>query len=107
MNKISLQQYADEVVGERWKQPLKSLADALTANGWELVDRPKCCGAEVHIDSFLGSPYYADCKACGKFVLDVRAPKFGDGCVRLLDDDKVDLDSQACWIVGIRGCTKI
>lgn len=89
--KASVQELADALVAPEYRQPVKTLAEALNANGWQYVDRPICCGAEIEISSFIGSPYFAECKTCGKFIVDVTGPRFGNGHVNLPDDEKVNL----------------
>jgi hypothetical protein len=99
--KISLQQFADELVAPEYRQPLKTLAEALAAVCWDEVDRPTCCGAEVEINSFLGAPYFAQCKTCRRFIVDVTGPQFGNSWVTLPDEKKIDgLDTESRWIAG-------
>lgn len=102
VQKISAQQMADDLVAPEYRQPLKTLAECLDIHGWEHVDRPICCGAEIKIDSFIGSPYFAECPTCGKFCCDVTGPRFGNGHVSLIDAEKVDLDTDKLWIAGTR-----
>ena len=100
MSRITVQQLADEVVAPQYRQPVKTLKEALAAVGWAEVDRPTCCGKEVVMQSFLGDAYFAQCEVCRKFIRDVTGPIFGNGHVTLIDSDTVDLDTDKQWICG-------
>lgn len=101
--KITIQEYADIMVHEKYRQPVMTIADACKKIEWDLVDRPVCCGKEVELYCFLGSCYNAVCKTCGKFVADVTGPTFGSGSVTITDPDKVDFetDYEKRWIAGV------
>src|SRR5580698_4076681 len=80
---LTLQEYADSIVAEGYRQPLKTIHEALAVHGWDVDPfpedyKPICCGHEVECRSFLGDAYMARCKTCGKFVLDVTGPSFGN-----------------------------
>ena len=96
----TLQEMADDIVAPKYRQPLKTMDEALAGVGWEKVDRPKCCGEEVDVQAFLGAAYFAQCDACGKFIRDIAGPMFGDGHVSMPDGDKVDLGTDKTWICG-------
>lgn len=59
--KDSLQVYADKVTHPDFKQPLKTIEEALETMGWENVECPDCCGNPVEIRSMIGSAYYVEC----------------------------------------------
>lgn len=99
-DKISAQEFADSIVGERFRQPLKTLEEAITSNGWDFVDHPSCCEEPVDIQSFIGAPYFVQCKKCGKFAVDVFGPTFGNSWVRCVDSEKVDTSVDNHWISG-------
>ena len=105
MERISLQEYADKIVDPQYRQPLKTLAEAVAANGWEYVDHPICCGEAVSIRDFLGSPYFAECKKCGRFLVDISGPTFGNSWINLPDNNKIVLDIDERWIAGQQGQT--
>lgn len=96
---ITLQEYADKILSDQYRQTLKSLSDALYLNGWH-HGNPRCCGQEVEVRSFLSEAYYAECTACKRFMADVSGPSFGNGHVRLLDESKINMDTKKRWIVG-------
>ena len=105
---LTLQEYADSILDEPYKQPLKTIAEALAVHGWEcdpMPDnyRPICCGVETECKSFLGGAYLATCKTCGKFVYDVTAPTFGNAWVSFPSSEKVDMetDYERRWIAGM------
>ena len=99
----TLQEYADDVVAERYRQPLKTVEEACAAIGWPFVDRPECCGREVKVTAFLGGAYFAECETCGRFIRDMTAPVFGNSAAYVLSDEKVsDLSTDRRWIAGIR-----
>lgn len=98
--RIDLQSYADKVLDPAYRQPLKSLEDALSALDWPNEDRPKCCGQDVSIRSFLGGAYFAQCECCKKFIADIAGPTFGNSWVNFLDGEKVDIDTPVRWICG-------
>jgi hypothetical protein len=100
----SLQEYADVAVAPEYRQPLKTLEEALAVHGWPLVDKPPCCGAETEVRGFLGSTYVAECRTCGRFVADVSMPMPSErgSAMILLDPEKVDLDTERRWIAGRR-----
>lgn len=103
--KRSVQDLADDQLAPEYRQPVKTLDEALSSVGWEKVDRPVCCGQEVQIDSFLGDAYFAQCDVCRKFIVDVTGPRFGNGHVTLVDGAKVDLDTDKRWICGTQSAT--
>lgn len=98
--KISLQQYADEVLAPEYRQPLKTAEEMCALHGWGDPNSPQCCGAPIEIRSMIGDPYYAECKTCRKFGAAMDGPRFGKSSVRFLDGDRIDLDTERRWIVG-------
>jgi hypothetical protein len=104
---LTLQEYADQTVAEPYRQPLKTIHEALSVHGWDADPfpddyKPICCGSEVSIRSFLGDPYFVQCEACKKFLVDVTGPQFGNSWVNLPDGEKIDLETDIDhrWIVG-------
>ena len=105
---LTLQEYADSIAPERYRQPLKTIHEALAVHGWDVEPfpedyKPICCGAKVECRSFLGDTYLARCASCKKFVLDVTGPSFGNSWVSMPDSEKVDLESDMDqrWIAGV------
>ncbi len=98
-DRLSLQAFADHVLSDDYRQPLRTLPDALYAHGWH-HGLPDCCGQSVEIQSMFGDAYYAGCKCCGRFIADIAGPSFTGGAVQFLDPDRVDLDTKLRWIVG-------
>lgn len=105
---MTLAEYADAILPEQYKQPLKTISEALDVHGWKPDPfpeeyKPVCCGQETTCSSFLGSCYSAMCKTCGRFVLDVTGPTFGNSWVSIPDTEKVDLetDYEHRWIAGV------
>lgn len=97
----TVQEFADRIVAEEYRQPLKTLEEAVTSVGWQFVDSPECCGAPVTVSGILG-PYHAECGACGKFVRDVLGPIFGNACVRFPEPKMFsDFDTEKHWISGV------
>jgi hypothetical protein len=101
MSLRTVQEMVDTIVAPLYRQPVKTLAEALDALGWEHVDKPTCCGSEVRIRSFLGDAYFVQCDVCKKFAVDVAGTSFGNGSVTLTDPKKVDLSTGRTWIAGI------
>jgi len=101
MDKIRAQQVADER-WPQWKQPLKTVHEAMAVHGWPQTDKPDCCGEPIYIESFIGVPYLGGCKKCGKFVVSVDAPEWGNSWVAPIDPEKVDLDTDKLWIAATR-----
>ena len=103
-SKISLQDYADSILDLEYRQPLKTLQEAMAENGWELVDKPTCCEEQINIRSMMGLPYFAQCTVCGKFISDISSPKFSETgpAVSFIDQDKFadDTDWNRTWIAG-------
>lgn len=104
---MTLQEYADQAVAEPYRQPLKTIHEALAVHGWDVNPfpenyKPTCCGAEVIIRSFLGDPYFVKCESCKKFIVDITGPQFGNSWVNLPDGQKIDLetDIEHRWIAG-------
>lgn len=104
---LTLQEYADKVVAEEYRQPLKTIHEALAVHGWDADPfpenyKPKCCGSEVTVRSFIGDPYSAECERCGKFIVDVTSPSFGNSWVSVPDSKQVDLetDFEHRWIAA-------
>lgn len=102
----TLQEYADASVQERYRQPLKTIEEALAVHGWGVEPLPDdylpiCCGSRVECRSFIGCTYQAQCKTCGKFVADVTGPSFGSSSVNFVDSKKVDVETEKRWIAGI------
>lgn len=102
MAKVSLQAHADETLAEKYRQLLKTAAQVIDANGWGDPDAPQCCGTPVAVKALIGDPYYAECETCGKFAVTADAPRFGKASVQFLDPEKIDLDTDARWIVGVK-----
>lgn len=103
ISKISLQEYADSVVNQEYRQPLKTLQEAISENGWEAAN-PVCCGNQININSMIGFAYFAQCRVCGRFIADVAGPSFSEtgSSVRFIDQDKFtdDTDWTRTWIAG-------
>lgn len=103
-NKISLQAYADSILPQEYRQPLKTLHEAMVENGWEAGDNPTCCEDQISIQSMMGFPYFAQCAICGKFISDISSPKFSEtgSSVSFIDQDKFADDTDWCraWIAG-------
>jgi hypothetical protein len=104
---MTLQEYADQSVAEQYRQPLKTIHEALSIHGWDANPfpedyKPVCCGSEVSIRSFLGGPYFVQCESCKRFLVDVTGPSFGNSWISLPDGDKIDLetDVEHRWIAG-------
>lgn len=104
---LTLQEYADATVAEQYRQPLKTIEEALSVHGWldgPMPDefRPVCCEEKTECKSFLGGAYLAVCKKCGNFVYDITAPTFGNSYVTFPDGEKIDLetDIEHRWIAG-------
>lgn len=100
MNKITAQEFADQKFPPEFRQPLKTVTDAMAVHGWPNVDRPECCGEPIEIRSFIGCPYLGYCNHCRKFVASVDAPNWGNSWVQTIDSNKVDLDTDKLWIAG-------
>ena len=103
-SKISLQEYADNILAQEYRQPLKTLQEAMAENGWDEVDNQICCGRPIDIHSMIGFSYFAQCVVCGKFISDISSPKFSEtgSSVRFIDQDKFadDTDWNRTWIAG-------
>lgn len=103
-SKISLQEYADSILAQEYRQPLKTLHEAMAENGWDEVDKPTCCEEQINIRSMMGLPYFAQCVVCGKFISDISSPKFSEtgSSVSFIDQDKFadDTDWNRTWIAG-------
>lgn len=112
MAKVTLQEMADRMLSEEYRQPLKTVAEALAANGWanesdpedgEAIKIPMCCGVELEAVGMLGQVYHLECHTCGKFAHDVTGPSVGENSVRFVDTEKVDCTGywdDHCWIAG-------
>ncbi len=107
MKKISAQEFADSVVSPEFRQPLKTLAECLDIHGWPHEDFPVCCGQKVDVRSMFGDAYFAQCKVCGKFAVDVTGPSFGNSFVAFIDPKKVDIETPRLWIAGIQHDVKM
>jgi hypothetical protein len=104
---LTLQEYADQIFGLPYRQTLKTIHEALAVHGWDASPfpenyKPKCCGTEVSVGSFLGSTYRAECEICHRFILDVTGPTFGNSWASFPDPEKVDLeaDLEHVWIAS-------
>ena len=104
---LTLQEYADQILDESYKQPLKTIHEALAVHGWDVDPfpedyKPTCCGDTVDIRRFLGGPYLVQCKKCKRFVLDVTGPEFGNSWVSFPDSQKVDMetDYERRWVAS-------
>lgn len=100
--KETLQAFADACVRSDLRQKLKTAEELVVLHGWGSAEEPACCGEPVKIKSMLGQAYQADCSICGKWASNVAGPTFGPNgnYVQFLDPDKVDLDTDASWIIG-------
>jgi len=105
-HKISIREYAEKVLPIEWRMPLMTVQEACSRVGWEFDDKPNCCGAPVHIDSFFGDAYQAYCETCGRFIHDVLAPSFGNSWVNVIDTEKIDVETgyERRWIAGQKPC---
>ena len=99
-DRISLQEFADRIVAAEYRQPLKTLAEALAVHGWLEVDRPTCCRQPVKITNMLGATYMVECERCSRFIVDVSGPSFEGSAVRFIDSEKIDIDTDYRWIAG-------
>lgn len=104
---MTMQEYADASLADEYRQPLKTIEEALAVHGWDVDPipdnyRPTCCGGEVKTQSFLGGAYLAICEKCGRFVFDVTAPTFGNSWVTFPSSDKIDMetDYERRWIAA-------
>jgi hypothetical protein len=84
-----------------------TLDEALTKIGWpksdwetQGKDRPDCCGKPVQVRTFIGSPYYAGCEICGKFIADATGPVFHNSYVEFADSEKVEMDDHLWIAIG-------
>jgi hypothetical protein len=103
---MTLQEYANTRFLDSLRQPLKTIEEALAVVGWEVVDKPTCCGSEVEIRGMLGVADHGECKRCGRFVHSIDAPEFsehGSACY-FLDREKFspETDWNRIWIAGQR-----
>lgn len=98
--KISLQQYVDKVVADEFRQTLKTPDEVVAVLGWGSVESPTCCGTDVTTLAFISSLYFAECKACGKWASAADAPNFVSNSAQFVDHEKVNLETEARWLVG-------
>lgn len=102
--KISLQEYADSILPQEYRQPLKTLQEAVTENGWGPVENPTCCENQINIHSIIGFAFFAQCSVCGKFIADVAGPIFSETelSVRVIDQNQFgsNADWARTWIAG-------
>lgn len=100
----SLQEWADAVVAPAYRQPLKTVREAVAANGWEFADKPMCCGQPITTRSMFGDAHFGQCEACGLFIIDVTGPRFSEtgSSVSFVDIEKfpADTDWARTWING-------
>lgn len=100
----TLQEWADVMVAPAYRQPLKTVREAVEANGWEFVDKPICCGAPITLRSMFGAAYFGQCESCGLFVVDVTGPQFSESgsSVSFIGTDKFppNTDWTRTWIAG-------
>lgn len=100
----TLQEWADSVVAPEYRQPLKTVREAVAAHGWEFQDKPVCCGQPIEIRAMFGDAYFGQCETCRKFVVDVAGPSFSQtgSSVSFIDRDKfpADTDWARTWIAG-------
>lgn len=100
----TLQEFADQIVAQQYRQPLKTVREACDSVGWQFEDKPKCCGVEVTMWSMFGDAYLAQCDTCGKFIVDVTGPSFSQSgsSVQFIDKDAFPDDTEwsRCWIAG-------
>ena len=104
MSEVSeLQRFADATVAPEYRQPLKTLEEAMAVHDWPFVDHPDCCGNPITVRDFIGCPYFGGCNTCGKFVASVDAPQFEGGAVTWPDHSKFpeDTDWERRWIAGV------
>ena len=103
---LTLQEYADQILTEEYRQPLKTIHEALKVHGWDVDPFPEdyhplCCGEPIDIKAFLGDPYHGECKKCGKFIHAMDGPSFGNSWVSTIDSEKVDITTESRWIAGL------
>jgi len=100
----TLQQFADAIVAPAYRQPLKTVREAVAANGWEFQDKPVCCGQPITTRAMFGDAYFGQCDICRLFIVDVTGPSFSEtgSSVSFIDRDKFpeDTDWARCWIAG-------
>lgn len=103
VQKATLQSYADDVLADAYRQPLKTVDEALAEVGWPIEDQPSCCGDPVETRAFLGGAYHAECGKCGRFIHDMTGPSFSEngGSCFLIDGEKVDVLTEHRWIGGM------
>ena len=102
----TLQEFADLIVEERYRQPLKTLAEALAVHGWPHIRRPRCCGQELEIRGIVGRAYLVHCDTCGRFAASIDGPKISPAgtSMQFLDRDHFpeNTDWDRTWIAGRR-----
>lgn len=100
----TLQEWADGIVAQAYRQPLKTVREAVAANGWEFADKPVCCGTPTTSRGLFGDTYFAQCESCGKFIVDVTGPMFSESgsSVSFIETEKfpADTDWARSWIAG-------
>ncbi len=100
----SLQEWADARVAPKYRQPLKTVREAVAANGWEFADKPICCGQSITTRSMFGDTHFGQCETCRLFIVDVTGPQFSEtgSSVFFIDTDKfpADTDWTRSWING-------
>jgi hypothetical protein len=94
------QRFADARIAPEYRQPLKTVGEALAHIGWPIEDHPHCCGEPVNIRGFLGVCDVAECRLCGKFIARANAPEFGNSWVDLPTIDEPE--SGRVWLAGVR-----
>lgn len=101
--RMTLQEYADSVLAEEFRQPLKSFEDACASLGWPSDRPPVCCHAAVEVLQWNGDFYKLLCERCGKFIADVLGPSVVDDQICMPDHSKIseDVDWSIRWIAGI------
>lgn len=100
----TLQAWADGIVAPAYRQSLKTVREAVEANGWEFADKPVCCDQPTTMRAMFGDAYFAQCEVCGRFIVDVTGPMFSESgsSVSFIDTEKfpADTDWNRSWIAG-------
>jgi hypothetical protein len=101
-SQITLQAYADEAIAAKYRQTLKTGEQVASLQGWGDPAAPTCCGNALSVQTCIGNPYFAKCETCGKWAASLDGPSFSESgsSASFLDTDKVDLDTEATWIIG-------
>jgi hypothetical protein len=95
-DKISLQEFADDILDPEDRQQLKTPQEVADANGWTTEAETMCCGARVLVSSILDFAYYVRCATCGKFASTVAGEY-----TPFLDGERIDLNTESRWYTGL------